>query len=404
MILRMAFRNVLRQKRRSVLTGLTIFGGFTLAVIFIGWADGSYNNIIDEFTRNRLGHIQIQEKTYFDRPSLYKTVDDPEAVSGVLERIPGVESWSPRVVSAALAASGDKSAGIQIIGLDPEREAKTTRFDRKIVRGRLMGGPGSKEAVIGRGLADILKAGPGDELALLTQAADGSIAEDLFRVTGVLSSGDDMSDRTSVHLNLEDAQDLLVLGDRVHQIVVTVTSLGRVPAVARAIDRDLDDPSLRAVPWQVFARSFYEAMQADKAGLWIMLVIIVVIVGVGVLNTVLMSVLERRREYGLLKAVGTKPRQVVRLVLLEVLLLSLTAVFLGALVGLGANAFLAEHGVKFAEGLTYGGMEFGTMRSEVNARSFIIPLVTVLASAILVSLVPALQAGKTDPARTMRLH
>jgi putative ABC transport system permease protein len=138
--------------------------------------------------------------------------------------------------------------------------------------------------------------------------------------------------------------------------------------------------------------------------MWVLLVVIVVIVAVGVLNAVLMAVLERRREYGLLKALGTKPRRVIGLVLLEVLILSILAMIIGAGLGLTANLFLSHQGVKFSSGLTYGGMVFDTMKSEVNLRSFVIPAVTVLVCALLVSLVPAWKAARTEPAKTMRMH
>jgi putative ABC transport system permease protein len=403
-VLRMAFRNIFRQKRRTVITGLSIVGGFALAVIFIGWADGSYNNIIDQFTRTRLGHIQIHENSYLDRPSLYKTVDDTAAVEAVLDGTGGVESWAPRVYSAGLAGVGDKSAGARIIGIDPRREARTTRFDRTIVEGRALRDPEAREAVLGRGLADILEADLGDDIVLLSQGADGSIAEDLFTLVGVASSGDDMTDRTACYLPLGMAQEYLVLGDKVHEIAVVVSSLNRVRDISEDITRELGDPGLSVAPWQVFAKSFYDAMQADKAGMWVILIVIVVIVAVGVLNTVLMSVLERRREYGLLKAVGTRPGRIVQLVVLEVLILSAAAMVVGAGLGLGVNTILSHHGVKFSSGLTYGGMVFDTMKSEVNLRSFTIPALTVIVSAVLVSLFPALKASRTEPARTMRMH
>jgi len=402
--LRMAFRNILRQKRRTVFTGLSIVGGFTLAVIFIGWADGSYNNIIDQFTRNRLGHIQIHEKTYLDRPSLYKTIDAAPKIGAILDQAESVESWAPRVYGAGLAAVGEKSAGVQIIGLDPHRENATTHFDRKIVRGRSFSGLRAGEVVLGKGLAEILQAKTGDHVVLVSQAADGSIAQDLYLLVGIAATGDDLSDRMSFFLPLGTAQDYLVLGDRLHEIAVVVDRLSRVNRIAATLSGLIDDPALSVEPWQVFAQSFYEAMRADKAGMWVMLVIIVVIVAVGVLNTVLMSVLERRREYGLLKAVGTRPRQIVRLVLLEIMVLSLIAMIVGAGLGLGTNAILSRHGIKFSSGLTYGGMVFDTMKSEINLRSFVIPAITVILSAVLVSLVPAVKAARTDPAKTMRMH
>ena len=404
LVLRMAFRNIFRQKRRTVFTGLSIVGGFALAVIFIGWADGSYNSIIDQFTRTRLGHILIHEKTYLDRPSLYKTVDDVAEIGAVLDGTPGVESWAPRVYSAGLAGVGDKSAGTRIIGVQPKREADTTRFDRTIVEGRFFTGPEARETILGRGLADILEAEPGDDVVLLSQAADGSIAEDLYTLVGVASSGDDMTDRTALYLPLATAQEYLVLGTSVHEIAVVVSRLGRVEAVNRAVAARIGNDALSVEPWQVFAKSFFDAMKADKAGMWVMLLVIVVIVAVGVLNTVLMSVLERRREYGLLKALGTKPPRIVRLVVLEVLLLSFGAMAVGAGLGLGVNAILSRHGIKFGSGITYGGMVFDTMRSEINLRSFAIPALTVILSALLVSLFPALKAARTDAARTMRMH
>jgi ABC-type lipoprotein release transport system permease subunit len=403
-VLKMAFRNILRQKRRSIFTGLSVVGGFALAAIFIGWSDGSYNSIIDQFTRTRLGHIQVHEKSYLERPTLYKTVDDVAAVGSVLDRTKGVESWAPRVYSAGLAGAGDKSAGARIIGLDPAREVRTTRFDRLIVEGRIFAAADAREAVLGRGLADLLQAKLGDAVVLLSQGADGSIAEDQYTLVGVVSSGDTFTDQTAYYLPLAAAQEFLVLGDRVHEIAVTVANLGRVRAVNRTLAAEIRDPALAVEPWQVFAKSFYDAMKADQAGTWVMLLVIVIIVAVGVLNTVLTSVLERRREYGLLKAVGTRPRRIVGLVVLEVVFLSLMSMVIGAGLGLGANAFLARHGIRIGSGFTYGGMVFDTMRSEINARSFFIPAVTVFVAAVLVGLLPAIKASRTEPARTMRMH
>lgn len=404
LILKMAFRNIFRHKRRTVLTGLSMLVGFVLAVIFIGWADGMYNNIIKSFTGSRLGHIQIHEKSYLERPSLYKTIDNPARIGEILNQIKEVQSWAPRVFSAGLASVGEKSAGVQIIGIDPEKETETTHFDKKIIEGKTFSKNPSHEAIIGKGLAEILKAKVSDEIVIISQAADGSIADDLYTIVGISSSGDDISDRTSFYLHIKDAQELLVLGGRVHEIAVTVDKLSHVAKVNKSIKDRIGNPDLAVQPWQVFAKSFYQAMQADKEGMWVMLIIIVFIVAVGVLNTVLMSVLERRREYGVMKAVGTKPGQIIRLVLLEVSILALICIILGAGLGFAANSFLSTHGIKFGEGFTYGGMKFDTGYAEINARSFIIPAVTVLLCAALVSLYPSIKAAKTEPAKTMRMQ
>ncbi|KPJ70025.1 hypothetical protein AMJ44_00900 [candidate division WOR-1 bacterium DG_54_3] len=404
LIIKMAFRNIFRQRRRTILTGLSMLVGFTLAVIFIGWGDGTYNNIIDEFTRNRLGHIQIHEKTYLDRPSLYKTIQESDDLANILDSTKGIESWTPRLFSAGLVSVGEKTAGVQILGIDPIREDQTTQFDKKILQGRNFSRIPSKEAIIGKGLAQILKAELDDEIVIISQAADGSIANDLYTIIGISSSGDDISDRSSFYLHLREAQELLVLDGRIHEIALLVKKLNHVLKTNNLLASEINNPDLSVSPWQVFAKAFYDAMQADKAGSYVMLIIIVFIVAVGVLNTVLMSVLERQREYGVMKAIGTKPKQIIKLVVIEVTILAIICIILGSGLGYGANTFLSKHGIKFGEGITYGGMKFETMKAEINLRSFLIPAVTVILCAALVSLLPAIKAARTEPAKTMRFH
>lgn len=403
-IFKMSLRNIFRNKRRTVLTSMSMIGGFTLAAIFIGWADGTYYSIIDSFTRNQLGHIQIHKKGYLDRPSLYKTIDDIARIAGLLDSTEGVESWTPRLYSAGLASVGEKSTGVRIIGIDRKREEKATHIRKRIIKGQYFSGANTNQAILGKGLADILKADIGDRVIILSQAGDGSIANDLYAVAGIISSGNDLSDRMSFYLPLSETQELLVLQGKAHEIAINVKKLGLVRKMADIIAKKIDSPELAVEPWQVFAKSFYAAMKADKEGMWITLLIIVIIVAVGVLNTVLMSVLERRREYGILRAVGTKPGQIIRLVLWEVTILALLCILIGTGLGLGANAYLSFHGLNLKEAFSYGGMTFSTMRAEINVRSFIIPAVTVLICATLVSLLPAIKAAKTDPAKTMRIH
>jgi putative ABC transport system permease protein len=390
-----------RQKRRTALTSLTMLGGFVLAAVSIGWSDGTYSNIINMFTSDRLGQIQVHRAGYMDEPSIYDRVQDYGKIGQVLQAVEGVEEWAPRVYTAGLVSMGDKTAGAQLIGMDPEREEAATGFSRKVVEGKpLSNAP--YEALLGKGLARILGARVGDGIVLLTQAADGSMANDIFNVTGLVDSGDATSDRLGLYLNLADAQKFLVIGEEVHEIIIIVDDLKQVPEIVQSIRDTLDDPGLEVLPWQEFASSFYKAMKADQAGMWIMLFIIILIVGVGVLNTVLMSVLERRREYGLLKAIGTRPAMIVHLVLMELLVLVLISVSLGGILSLGVNWIISIHGIPIPLEVTYGGIAFDRMYAEINARSLYIPAVTVILSALLVGVFPALTAARTEPARAMR--
>ncbi len=403
MILKIAFRNIFRQRRRTLLTALTMLGGFTLAAISIGWSDGSYSYIINMFTRNQLGHIQIHATGYRDRPSIYKTIDDFKKIGVQIDSTRGVESWTPRLFSSGLVSVDDKSAGARIIGVDPVRENRSTNFDQKIVRGKNLPDTAARQAVIGNGLAKTLHADIGDTILFVSQAADGSIANDLYHIAGFLESGNDMSDRMSFYLHLDDAQELLVLDDKIHEIAMVCEKLNTVKKITADLSNKFSGRDLEVVPWQVFARTFYQAMKADKQGMWIMLFVIILIVAVGVLNTILMSVLERQEEYGLLKAVGTRPAGIVVLVLAEVSILALFSNVAGIVLGVIANSLLAEHGLQLPQSFTFGGVEFSTMYSEVSLRSLYIPFITVLVAATLVCIFPAVRAARTEPARTMRM-
>jgi len=404
MILKIAFRNIFRQKRRTVLTVLTMFGGFALAAVSIGWSDGSYAHVIDMFTRNRLGHIQIHRNGYLDRPSLQKTIDNYRKVGFVLDTVQGVEAWTPRLYAAGLASVGDKSSAVQVIGINPEKENAATHLDKKIIKGEAFSDEPKHEAIIGKSLSVRLKASPGDEVVIVSQAADGSIANDLYKIVGVIESGDNMADQTSLYLNLADAQDLFVMQGRIHEIAVIGKSLDQVDDLAVRIKSAIDNPELNVATWKEFARSFYRAMKADQQGAWIMLFVIVLVVAVGVLNTVLMTVLERRREYGVLRAIGTAPLQVFRLVMIEVMIMAVISIILGTIVGYAVNYYLSIGGITLPEPFTYGGIEFTKMYTEINLRSFVIPGISVILTAFTVSLFPAGRAARIEPAKAMRLR
>ena len=404
LMLRVAFRNIFRQKRRSLLTFLTILFGFVLSSLVIGVTFGTFNGVVDTFTRTNLGHIQIHEKDYLDRPTLYRTLDDIPSVGRVLAGLPEVEAWAPRCYAAGLASLGERTSGVQVIGIDPERENGASRFNQKIKEGRVFRPDSSKEVILGAGLAKYLKARPGDEVVIVSQAADGSIANDAYRIVGLLDSGSPESDRVAFYLPLKSAQELFVLDGRAHEIIVVARRLDRVDALAGRITNGLQSPGLSVQTWKEFARAFYQYMMRDRRNHQTMTYIILMIVAIGVLNTILMAVLERRREYGILKAVGTKPRHIFALILLEANFLAFLAVAAGSALSLALNGYLAVHGFQYAQDFTFAGMQFSRVYSALNVEVFAIPAVTILVFTSLVAFFPALKASRLDPARTMRLY
>ncbi|RKX76350.1 MAG: hypothetical protein DRP87_12145 [Spirochaetes bacterium] len=401
MTLRLAFRNLLRQKRRTIFTGLSMLVGFVMGCFFIGWADGAYNHIIDSFTRQRLGHIQIHKQGYLGKPSLYKTIDNPERVGKILDTVGHIDSWAPRLFSAGLVSAGEKSAGVQVIGIDTEREERTTNISNKIVEGNYFDNR-IRGVILGKDLARNLHAGVRDSVVILSQAADGSIANARYPVTGLIDTGDPGLNRSAFYLPLEYAQELFVLEGKVHEIAVNAANLNYIEKVAKELKSRLSGTGLHVADWKEFAHEFYVAMSADKGGMYVMLVIVVIIVAITVLNTILMSVLERQKEYGVLKAIGTRPGSLVRMVLIETALLAGACILLGSVIGYFMNLYFAEYGLKLANPIEWGGVQIKYMKGEVNFKSFYLPTITVLVTALLVCFFPALRAARTEPAKTMR--
>lgn len=402
MILKIAFRNIFRQKRRTILTALAMIVGFMLSSVFIGWSDGSYSNIIDLFTRNRIGHIQVHHEGYLDRPSLYKNITNYEAIGETIQNNDDVEAWSPRLYAAGLGSVGEKSTAVRVVGIDIMRETNATKFSQKVIEGRPFQDIALNEAVIGKGLKKILKADIGSDFVIFSQAADGSFANELYKIVGIAESGVDLTDRMTCYINLAAAQELFVLDGRVHELIIIISNINQVHKVTDEINASLNDSTLVISPWQEVAKSFYNAMQADKQGDAIGRFVIILIVAMGVLNTVLMSVLERTREYGLMRAIGTKPIQIFWLVLCEVVIIAIISIIIGAIIGTSINYLLSIYGISFTEEFTYGGMKFDKLYAEVNIRSLIIPTFTVMFSALLVCLYPAIKAARILPAKAMR--
>ncbi|MAF10903.1 ABC transporter permease [Candidatus Poribacteria bacterium] len=401
MIARMAFRNMFRQKRRSILTALTMGGGVALFAMALGMADGSYDYIIDAFTRTHTGHVQIHAGDYLDRPSIYKVIPAAEELGRVIEGLPDTRAWTPRVYAAALGFVDTKTSGLRVMGVDPVREHDATGLGDRVVTGRFLGATPRDETLISPGLAAAVEARIGDELALIAQAADGSIANMLYTIVGFL--GDDSPLERKAYLHIDTAREFLTLGDASHEIAILLSGHDRAETSAREIRAAVADDALDVQPWQVVERLFYEAMQTDKQGTWVSVIVIMIIVAVGVLNAVLMAILERSREYAVLRALGTQPWTVFRLIVLETLFIGIASVFGGTVVGLGGNWYLSRNGISLGDSaVEYGGMMFDRVLGAVTWQTIWAPAAVTLLTAILVSVAPALRATRVQPAAGMR--
>lgn len=403
LLFKLAFRNIFRQRRRSLLTAMSLTGGYVLCVFSFSMSGGSYSNAISFFIQDHTGHIQIHKDDYLQRPKLHKSIQVPEELSAKLDANEKIASHTLRVFAPALAYSETDNSPAQVIGVDLDRERTTSTLAAKVSGGSYINneidGEGYYSAMIGAGIANNLNIGLGDELILISQGADGSIANDIYMV-GAIVGDRRSSDRSTVFLPLAAAQEFLSMNDEVHEISILLKDDGRARAEAEILQDLL--PDLSVDPWQVVEATFYQSMQTDKQGNVVFMGIIVFIVFVGVMNTVLMSVLERTREFGVLKAIGSRPSKLAMMITLETTMLASISVVLGLVLSIPLVLWFTYAGFALPEPMDVGGVLMSHLTGELSLYVFGAPLLLILGFAILISIPAGIRAAFNSPTEAMR--
>ncbi len=405
LILKLALRNVLRNRRRSLLTIISMGGGYFLLSVMAAMTEGSYSNMIDLFTRDHTGHVQVHYGNYLTRPSLYKTINQSDLIISNLMEKEQVIAAAPRIYGPSLAYGKSKSFPANVIGIHPDYESRTTLLSAKLQQGVFikegMNADGYYPAMIGVTLSKNLNVTLGDELILISQGIDGSIANDIFQISGIVGT-ETSHERLNVYLSLSAMSQFLSMGNQVHEIAIRLQHQDQAIDFVNKMDKFKLHRSLTYEPWQVVESAFFNGMKADKTGNYVSMGIIIFIVAIGVLNAILMSTLERTHEFGILKAIGTRPMGIFRLILLESSLLALASCFIGACFSLPVNYWMAAEGIPMPTPIDMGGVVFETMLGEVSVFSMGMPTLVVLFSTLLVSVVPAMRASQISPTEAMR--
>ena len=385
--------------------------GFVLLGISFGFGEGGYGHIIEMFTHSHTGHIQIHSQGYLERPNLYKNFEYTQQLQTLLKGIPEVQAQAPRVYCGTLAFIDKKTTGAQLIGVDPLKEERLSTLADKVGEGQFLDTTSFQaphnQIIIGNGLARILHATIGNEIAMVSQGVDGSIANDLFKVVGILKKEVDSTDRNNAYIHIYKAQEFLAMDKRVHEVAVILFSYKKSRQITKKIKIKLNKAQLtnyEVHPWEKIEALFYRSMEADKKGNWVFLFIIALIVALGVLNTVLMSVLERTREFGVMRAVGTRPSHIILQIVLETLVLSLMASAVGALCTLPLLWPLVVYGIPMGQPMSIGGIEITTFRAGFVPEAFIVPFLVIVTTATLISILPAIHAARIKPVDAMRTY
>jgi putative ABC transport system permease protein len=404
-LVRIAWRNLWRHRRRTLITA----GGMGLAMgLVLGMAclqDGMFSMMADVMIRQKAGHVQIAHPDWPSRQLLYDTV--PQSVLSQVSAVPGVEGTSGRLFSYGLAASDTSSLGARYVGLDPTADRAIREFESNLTEGDWLAAQSSGEVVIGEGMARELELSLGQDLVFLGQAADGSTANELLKVVGIFSTGLNQMDRSGAYMHLADMQRLLALDEQLHQVLIVGEGLSSAGPLASALREIFSgEESVGVWTWQEADPTTAQMMAMRDVGLFIMLFIVFSVAGLSVLNTMLMTVFERTRELGVLRALGMSRLAMMSLVVLEALLLALVATGLGLLIGGIFDYLLIEYGFPYetseGKGLSWQGITFPpAIYGAFSLRPLLITVAFLNGVAVLAAVWPAIRVARLKPVEAM---
>jgi ABC-type lipoprotein release transport system permease subunit len=401
---KIAWRNVWRNTRRTVITLGAISVGLTMLIFFKGYTDGFHQQTVENSIKLHTGHIQIHRLGYQEEQLVELAMSRPEEALAAVRSQAGIKAYTQRVTAQGLIASSDTSRGILIVGVDPVGEPRLTTLKSKVVAGEYLSAAEGHQILIGEKLARSLKVSLGDKLVLLTQAADGSMGADAYRVCGLFATGSQDLDKGMCFIPIKQAQELLVLGDRISEIAIIVENADEVDRIRLELSAKLDTKRYEVLSWKEISAWLVQIIELDDASLYVIELIVFVIVALGILNTMLMSILERVREFGLMMAMGTRPWQVVGMVMLEALLLGVVSVVVGSLMGSAVTQYFCVYGMdlsRWAEGFSMFPYLDPVVYARLELANVVMSSAVVLLITLAASVYPAIKAARLEPAQAM---
>jgi ABC-type lipoprotein release transport system permease subunit len=406
---RIAARNLGRNPRRTALSVSALAFGFFAAVVMVAVSDGMTAEMIDNGTQVLSGQVQVHPRDYLPERNTYTTIGGHEGtdVSALLQTItarPGVAGAAPRVYGGGLVSAGDHTIAALLAGMDPARERGVSRVLSAVVDGNVPT-PGSNEIALGEESARKLAVRPGDTVVVVAPAADGSLGNDLFVVSGIFHTGLAELDAGFAVFPLRSLQTLLALApDRVHEIAITVSDPWAAPALAHtlAAERAFAALDVSVEPWTVFRPELANYAELAQAWNGLMIAIVFLMAVFGVTNTLLMSTFERRREFAVEGALGVGRGAIARTVIYEGLVLGAVSLATGAV--LAAVVVYWWHVAppdlsRFVGAFTVSGaLVRPVLRAEPSWQAPLQAAIALLVTSLLAALYPAFRATRIAPA------
>ena len=401
LILKMAWRNIGRNRRRTVVTVGAMALGLFAMIVWFGMLQGLLDDMEETVVEVELGDLQIHAPTYLDDPSLYTDIEDFEALLARLESA-GFRA-SARLVGAGLAAAHDSAAGASLRGIDVQGNARVSVISTRLAAGEWLDDGDPAGVVVGRRLARALDLAVGDELVVLSQTTDGAIANDLYLVRGVLDSVSDGVDRSAVFLTAAAFRELFFMPAGAHEVVVRKPDDLELAAALEAVQELA--PGLDTRSWRSLVPTIATYLDSARQMMGFISAIVYIVIAILILNAMLMAVFERIREFGVLKALGVEPRQVLSLIFVESALQTGLALAVGLALSLPTLWYLVEFGIDTGAlgGVSVIGATFATVwRAAVSPFTFVTPSMTLILLVLAAVIYPALKAARISPVEAMR--
>ena len=404
MLFQLAWRNLWRNPKRTLILLTAVVIGVWAMIVIGALMRGISAQMLRHGIATLTGHVQIHAPGYRADPVVENSIPDAAPVTARLGALlPAGTRWAPRIRVAAIAGNARHSAGVTLVGIDPPAEKGVSFIGAAVTEGTYLPPEGEGGLLIGRALADQFGTGLGKKLVLMSQDSERGIASRAFRIKGLFRAELEATEKEFVFVALPEAAAMLKLGAGISEISLLLPSDGLAAAAAGRLRESFAEEALEISSWQELLPMIRGVLELYDGVIFVWFLVIFIAMGFGIVNTFLMAVLERLREFGLLKALGMKPSTIVGQVLAESLLLLLTGQALGSAFGFLSYRGLARNGIDLsavAEGLEYVGMTriiFPVLLPRDAATANLV----VFLLGLLVSLYPAVKAGRVTPVQAL---
>jgi ABC-type lipoprotein release transport system permease subunit len=398
----LAWRNIWRNPRRTTIILIAIVIGMWTMIVGSGLMRGMIDQMVENSIATLTGHIQIHAQGYRQDPTVENSMPKKELLSVLDRYTPPGSRWAARVRLNAIAGNARHSRGVTLVGIQPDREAAVSFIGDAPIEGRYLKEDDSYGILVGKSFAEDFETKLGNKLVLMAQDTNQEIASRAFRIVGIYQAELHATEKQFVFIPLEAAQDMLLLGNKLSEISIVLQDKKSVPRAAERLRQALPE-SYEVHTWRELLPVMTAYLNLMDGWILIWYVVVFIAMGFGIVNTVLMAVFERIREFGLLKALGMKPWWIIRGVLIESFFLLLIGTALGNSLGFLTNWIFLQTGIDlsfFAAGAQHFGMS-RIIYPSVNVPDIVLANMVVFVLGMLVSLYPASRAARFTPVEAL---